>query len=114
MVASPEFSEFLRDQLAPLGPLAIRRMFGKTGIFCQGVMLGIVSDNTLYVRIDDLNRTAFAEVASAPPLSYRKGGRSIDLAFWRVPDRLFDEPDALVAWARLALAASHRVAAARK
>jgi len=39
---------------------------------------------------------------------------AIDLSFWRAPQRLFDEPDELVSWARAALAAAHRVAAKRK
>lgn len=47
---------------------------------------------------------------SLAPLSYVRQGRRIDLAFWRVPDRLFDEPGELVDWARAALAAAHRVA----
>jgi hypothetical protein len=33
---------------------------------------------------------------------------------WRAPERLFDEPDELVAWARAALAAAGRVAARRE
>jgi DNA transformation protein len=37
----------------------------------------------------------------------------IDLSFWRVPERLFDEPDELIDWAKAALAAAHRVAAKR-
>ena len=37
----------------------------------------------------------------------------IDLSFWRAPDRLFDEHEELIAWARAALAAAHRVAAKR-
>lgn len=113
MVASPAFADFLREQLAPLGHVTTRRMFGKTGVFCGGVMLGMVAENTLYFRVDDRNCEAFAEAAADPPLSYSKRGRSIDLAFWRVPDRLFDNPDELIAWARLALAAAHRVAAKR-
>jgi len=113
MVASESFAEFLREQLAPLGRVTLRRLFGKTGVFCDGVMLGMATDNTLYFRVDDHNRTAFEEAASVPPLSYEKGGSTIDLAFWRAPERLFDEPDELVAWARLALAAARRVAAKR-
>ena len=113
MVATSAYADFLRDQLAPLGHIAIRRMFGKSGVFCDGVMLGMVSDNTLNFRVDDLNRDAFAEAAAEPPLNYAKQGRSIDLAFWRAPDRLFDAPDDLLAWARLALAAARRVAAGR-
>lgn len=113
MVASTSFAEFLREQLAPLGRVTMRRMFGKTGVFCDGVMLGMVTDNMLYVRVDDQNRAIFQEAASHPPLSYEKQGSSIDLAFWRVPERLFDEPDELVTWARAALAAARRVAAKR-
>jgi len=57
MVASPDFADFLRDQLAPLGRITMRRMFGKTGVFCDGVMLGMVTDNMLYLRVDDIGAT---------------------------------------------------------
>ena len=101
MVASDSFAEFLHEQLA---------LLGKTGVFCDRVMFGMVADNTLYFRVDDDNRTVFAEAASFPPLNYEKKGSTIDLSFWRVPDR----PDELLSWARAALAAAHRVAAERK
>src|SRR5687768_10223086 len=113
MVASSSFAEFLREQLAPLGRVTMRRMFGKTGVFCDGVMLGMVRDNTLYFRVDDDNRTLFKEAEAFPPLDYEKKGATIDLAFWRAPERLFDEPDELLAWARAALGAARRVAAKR-
>ncbi len=114
MVASESFAEFLREQLAPLGRVTTRRMFGQTGVFCNGVMLGMVTDNTLYFRVDDHNRAAFKEAEAFPPLNYRKKGSTIDLSFWRAPERLFDEPDELVTWAREALGAARRVAAKRK
>ena len=113
MVASDSFAEFLREQLDPLGRVTMRRMFGKTGVFCDGLMLGMVRDDTLYVRVDDHNRAAFKEAQSFPPLNYEKKGGSIDLSFWRAPERLFDEPDELVTWARAALGAARRVAAKR-
>ncbi len=113
MVASADFADFLRDQLAPLGRVMMRRMFGKTGVFCEGVMLGIVTENTLYFRVDSQNRATFKEAESFPPLNYVKNGCAIDLSFWRAPDRLLDDRDELVAWARAALAAAHRVAAKR-
>jgi DNA transformation protein and related proteins len=114
MVSSGTFAEFLRELLAPLGRVTMRRMFGKTGVFCDGVMLGMVTDNTLYFRVDDHNRAAFKEAESFPPLNYEKKGCTIDLSFWRAPERLFDEPDELVIWARAALAAARRVAARRE
>jgi len=114
MVASSTFAEFLREQLAPLGRITMRRMFGKTGVFCDGFMLGMVRDNTLYFRVDDENRAAFKEAEAFPPLNYEKKGSAIDLAFWRAPERLFDEPDEFVTWARSALAAARRIATKRE
>ena len=114
MVASDSFAEFLRDQLAPLGRVTLRRMFGKTGVFCDGLMLGMVADDTLYFRVDDDNRAAFKEAQAFPQLNYAKHGRTIDLSFWRAPERLMDEPDELVSWARTALGAARRVAAKRQ
>jgi DNA transformation protein and related proteins len=113
MVASDSFAEFLHEQFAPLGRITMRRMFGKTGVFFFGFILGMVRDNTLYFRVDGDNRAAFKEAESFPPLNYEKKGGTIDLAFWRAPERLFDEPDELVTWARLALAAARRVATKR-
>jgi DNA transformation protein len=113
MVASDSFTEFLREQLAPFGRVTMRRMFGKTGVFHNGLMFGMVTDDTLYFRVDGHNRAIFKEAESAPPLNYEKQGRVIDLAFWRVPERLLDDPDELITWARAALAAARRVAAKR-
>ncbi|MCC7371517.1 MAG: TfoX/Sxy family protein [Chloroflexi bacterium] len=113
MVATDSFAEFLREQLAPLGPVHARRMFGKTGVFCDGLMFGMVTENVLYLRVDAHNRDAFKEAEASPPLNYQKHGQTIDLSFWRVPERLLDEPDELVAWARIALEAARRVAAKR-
>src|SRR5712691_3696186 len=113
MVASDSFAEFLREQLAPLGHVTMRRMFGKTGVFCDGLMFGMVTNDTLYFRVDNDNRAVFKEAESVPPLNYEKQGRTIDLSFWRAPERLLDEPDELITWAQAALAAARRVATKR-
>ncbi|CAH0153331.1 TfoX/Sxy family protein [Roseomonas sp. CECT 9278] len=114
MPTTDSFAAFLCEELAPLGHVTLRRMFGKAGIFCDGVMFGLVSDDLLYLRVDDDNREAFHEAASRPPLSYEKNGARIDLAFWQAPERLMDDPEGLLAWARSALGAARRVAAKRR
>lgn len=93
MVASGGFADFLREQLSPLGHVTMRRMFGKTGVFCDGLLLAMVRDDALYFRVDDDNRATFREAEAFPPLNYARKSGSIDLAFWRTPERLFDEPD---------------------
>jgi hypothetical protein len=39
-------------------------MFGKTGVVCDGAMFGMVTEDALYLRVDDHNR-ATAEVSFA-------------------------------------------------
>ncbi len=108
------FADFLREVLAPLGHVSVRRMFGARGVFCDGLMFALVSDDTLFLRVDDANRAAFAEAGPDSALRYSRSGAMVDLPYWRVPDRLMDEPDALLAWAREALAAARRVSTARR
>ena len=56
MAAGTSFGEFLQDQLGSLGHVTVRRMFGGAGVYCDGLMFGLVSDDTLYFRVDDGNR----------------------------------------------------------
>jgi DNA transformation protein len=98
MVASDTFAELLREQFAPLSRITMRRMFGKTGVFCEGVMFGIVTENSLYLRVDDENKEAFKEQrairrsttrrAAAPSIS--PGGSPSGCS----------RPEEFVAWAR--------------
>ena len=113
MASRGTFGEFLQDELRPLGKVTVRRMFGGAGVYCDGLMFGLVADDTLYFRVDDGNRRAFEAEGSAP-FSYDGKGRTIVLPYWRVPERLFDEPDEMLVWARAALAAARRVAEKKK
>lgn len=113
MVASKGFTEFLHEQLAPLGPVSPRRMFGSTGLFRDGVLFALVRDDVLYLRVDAGNRAMFGDDPSLAPLSYVKRGQRIELAYWPIPERLLDEPEEFLAWARAALGAAMRVAAKR-
>ena len=53
MAVNAEFLDYLRDLLDPLGPFAVRRMFGGAGFFEDGVMFGLVADDTLFLKTDD-------------------------------------------------------------
>jgi len=107
---SDSFKDFLREQLAPLGHVTLRRMFRSTGVFCNGLMFGLIHDEALYVRIDNQTSTELSQAASSPPFRYSRNGRVVDLPYHRVPDDLLDQPDELLIWAKAAVAAAQRVA----
>ena len=108
---------FIRDLFAPFGPVTVRRMFSGAGIFADGLMFGLVVRDVIYLKVDDANRADFEREASAP-FTYTRGkksGRPSEhaLPYWRLPERLYDEPDELAVWARQSLDAARRKEAAK-
>ncbi len=92
------------------GPVSVRRMFGGEGIFADDVMIALVtSDDQMYLKTSDETRPAF-KAEKCKPFSFKKGGKTVDTAYFAVPDRLLDDPEEFAVWARRA----HAVAKAAK
>lgn len=109
---SSEFVEHLLEQLAPALPASARRMFGGHGLYAHGVMFGLVAGDTLYLKVDDVNRAEF-EDAGAEPFVYEKRGKPVALSYYELPAEAHDDESTLVDWARSALDAALRAARAR-
>lgn len=103
--------DLLIEHLAPLGRISVRRMFSGGGVYCDGVIVALVLRDAVHFKVDDHNRPDY-EAEGMAPFSYQtKTGRHVLSSYWRIPERLLDEPDELVAWARKALQASLRAGA---
>ena len=114
MAASASLIAFLQEQLAPLGHVTARRMFSGAGIYCDGVIFALVLRDVVHFKVDDGNRAAYV-AEELGPFTYEAKGRSVQIgAYWRIPERLFDDPDELLEWARAALAAGQRAALKKK
>ena len=104
--------EFIRELFVPFGPVTVRRMFSGAGIFAEGLMIGLIVREVIYLKADDSNRADFEREGSAP-FTYTRSkstGRPSQhaLPYWRLPERLYDDPDELAEWAKRAFAAAER------
>ncbi len=103
--------DFVRELFAPFRTVAVKRMFGGAGIYAEGLMFGLIFDGVIYLRVDEASIPSFEREGSVPfvyPLAKTHLGRP-SRNFWRLPERLYDDPDELAAWAGRALAvAEHR------
>jgi DNA transformation protein len=99
--------DVIAQLFAEFGPVSVRRMFGGVGIFADGLMIGMGYQGEIYLKTDENSAKRFAAAGSSP-FVYEAKGRSLELAFWRLPARLYDEPDELADWANEALAVAHR------
>ncbi|ABC80017.1 TfoX/Sxy family protein [Anaeromyxobacter dehalogenans] len=109
MPISPSFVEHAVDLLAALGPVQARRMFGGVGLYCDGVMFGLLDGDELFLKTDGETRPWFLEAGCRMwiyPGMY-------ETSYYRPPDDAHEDAEAMLPWARLALDAAIRAQAAR-
>ena len=112
MAVSAEYKAFVREVFEPLGAVDIKHMFGGAGVYYRDVMFALISNETLYLKVDALNQEMFeaagAERFHFKPQSGKNAGRAIAMSFWELPEELLDEPDALVGWLHASIDAAYR------
>jgi DNA transformation protein len=104
--------EHLKEVFSAFGPVSVRRMFGGAGVYAEGTMFALIAEGEIYLKADAETIPAF-RAAGAAPFIYGAKGKRVVMSYWRLPDRLLDEPDELAEWARAALRVAQRSAAAR-
>lgn len=107
MAISSSLLDLLRELLAPIGPVVFRNMFGGAGVYCDGVIFGLIDADMLYFKADDESKRAY-EAEGYGPFVYDGHTGPVAMSYWRVPERLFDEPDEMADWARTALSVARR------
>jgi len=108
--------DFLIELFSAFGPVSLRRMFSGYGVSVDGITFALVLRGSIYLKVDDQTQARF-EAEGVGPFQYesRSRGRTVTVAsYWQMPDRLYDEPEELADWARLALGAAERGAAAKR
>lgn len=103
----------LRDLFEPLGPVSARAMFGGHGLYFDGVIIGLIIDEALYLKADELTRADF-EAAGCAPFVYPMKGGPLTLSYWSLPDEAMDSPQAMRPWAERAIGAARRKAVGKR
>ena len=112
MAFSASFAAMIEEALAPLGRISVKRIFSSGGVYCDGTLFAIASEDVLYLKADAATRAEF-EAEGSRPFTVHMKTRPTAMPYWSVPERLYDETDELVDWARKSLAAARRSKAER-
>jgi DNA transformation protein len=110
---SDEFIEYVMELFGPFGTVGVRRMFGGHGVYLDGLMFAIVSEDALYLKADEMNRVEF-EQAGCEIFGYARKGRRATLGFFRAPEDAMESPELMLPWARTAYAAALRTNAKKQ
>ena len=95
MKANPEYLNFVIERLSPIGDIRSRAMFGGYGIFREGLMFALISEDTLYFKVNESNRDMYKRAQSKP---FPHG-----ISYWEVPTDVLEENTKLHEWANISI-----------
>jgi DNA transformation protein len=103
MAVTDDYLQYVLEQLAGLGHVAPRRMFGAVGLYHEERFFGLISRDTLYFRVDDSNRSDYESRGMGrfrpfPDKPYWS------MTYYELPADALEDPDECAAWARKSVA----------
>lgn len=103
MATSPEYAEYVLDQLSTSGDIRHRKMFGGVGVYIDDVFCALISSkNVFYLRVGEANIQDYLLAG----MSQFPGGKGTGMPYYEVPEDVLEQPDELMRWALKAKSAA--------
>ena len=68
MASSADFAEFIFEQLAGAGDIALRKMFGEYAVYCDGKVIAFLCDDQFFLKKTDAGAGLLGpDAEEAPP-----------------------------------------------
>src|SRR3989304_4487686 len=93
MAVTPQYRDYVVEQLACVGQVAARSMFGGVGLYLDGVFFALIAHDVLYLKVDDANRPGYEAAGMAPFKPYPN--KRPTMPYYELPTEVLDDPDQL-------------------
>jgi DNA transformation protein and related proteins len=113
MSVSSDYLAYALEQLARLGDVTSRRMFGGAGLYCDEFFFGLIADDVLYLRVDDSNRADYRARGMAQFRPYADRPH-LSMSYYEVPADVLEDAGELVAWAKRSVAVAMKANSERR
>lgn len=105
---------WVQEALEPLGAVTMRKMMGGATLYLDGTIFAILDEGEIWFKADAESDAIWdAEGCEKFSVTF-KDGRVDVMNYRRAPSDVYDEPEAMQRWAKLAVAAGLRGAAKKK
>ncbi|MFW2440309.1 MAG: TfoX/Sxy family protein [Arenicellales bacterium] len=98
MGVSQEYQNYVTGQLATVGYIVSKKMFGGVGLYADGIFFALLADDVLYMKVDDTNRQEFKQAGMDAFRPYPDKARSMQ--YFEVPVEVLEDAEELYNWAR--------------
>ena len=107
MPVSPSYRQFVVDLLERVRPgIRAKSMFGGVGLYAGELFFALIARNTLYFKVDDVNRGDFLARGMGPFLPF--GDEREVMQYYEVPADVLEDNEALGLWLEQAVAVARR------
>lgn len=90
----------LAEQLAGMGRVDVTRFFSGVSLKLDGIQFAFLFDGSLFLRVDDVNRPAFAS-AGMRPFSYAGRTKTVIMdSYYEAPAEVLEDFGELHRWCR--------------
>ncbi|MBI3608106.1 MAG: TfoX/Sxy family protein [Nitrospirae bacterium] len=111
MAVTPQYRDYVVEQLSCVGRVAAWNMFGGVGLYLDGVFFGLIAHDVLYLKVDDANRPEYEAAGMGPFKPYPN--RRTTMPYYELPAEVLDDADQLREWTRKARDAANRARTVR-
>lgn len=67
MACNTDFVHYIADQRCDAGTIMVKNMFGDYGLYCDGIIVEAVCDNSLFLKLTKAGKALLREVVLRPP-----------------------------------------------
>jgi DNA transformation protein len=103
MAVNADFLRYVLDQLAGLGHVTPRRMFGGVGLYHEERFFGLIAGDTLYLKVNDSNRGDY-EARGMRRFRPFPDKPYWSMTYYEVPADALEDADECAVWARKSVA----------
>jgi DNA transformation protein len=103
MAVSDDYLHYVLEQLAGLGHITSRRMFGAVGLYHEERFFALISRDTLYFKVNESNRRHYEErgMERFRPFDDKP---LWSMTYYTVPADVLEDAEECVIWARKSVA----------
>ena len=102
MAVTDDYLQYVLEQLAGLGHVTPRRMFGAVGLYHEERFFGLIAGDTLYFKVNDSNRGDY-EARGMGRFRPYPNKPQLSMTYYELPADTLEDADECVAWARKSL-----------
>lgn len=67
MASNADFVQYIADQCCGAGEIVTKKMFGDYGIYCDGIIFGLICDDRFFLKPTDAVRSKLRVLDMRPP-----------------------------------------------